>query len=62
MPMKIQQLGRGDQGIDESLEDDKKKQNSVTPAKRFVVAKAPLIPTKPKVRLDNLLLLSPTII
>jgi hypothetical protein len=48
--------------VDESLEEEKKKQNSITPAKRFVVAKAPLIPTKPKVRLDNLLLLNPIII
>ncbi len=30
--------------------------------KRNVATKAPLVPTKPKVRLDNLLLLNPIII
>jgi len=34
----------------------------MTPVKRFVSSKAPLVPTKPKVRLDNLLLLNPVII
>lgn len=62
MPMKIQQLSRVDQGGDDSLDEDKKKQNATTPVKKFASSKAPLVPNKPKVRLDNLLLLSPIII
>lgn len=32
------------------------------PVKRNLAAKAPLVPNKPKIRLDNLLLLSPIVI